>query len=113
MNGAYTRLVSGCLTKLKLNSEKTEFLAISSLYHADKVVVQQLQLTDTSVQRSNYAKNLGVIMVSRMDMQKHISEICRKCYYYIRWNWCIRKFLTAETLIHALVISRLDYANGI
>ena len=57
-------LISGWMfrNKLKLNQDKTEFLAISSPHYLDKIAVDQLHLKDAIVNRTNEARNLGVIM---------------------------------------------------
>ena len=58
----------------------------------------------------------GVLLDSELSFEGHISNLCRICYANIKAVWKIRKYLTfdaAKTVIHALVISRLDYANGL
>ena len=51
-----------------------------------------------------------------MSMEKFVNSKCSACFYYIKSIRRIRKFLTMDatkTLIHAYVISRLDYANSL
>ncbi len=102
--------------KLKLNPTKTEFITISSARNAEKVIPSTLKLDDGIIERSQHVRNLGVTMDSHLDMQTHVSTTRRLCYFYIGWIKQIRPFLCesdAKMLVHALVISRLDYCNSV
>ena len=49
-------------------------------------------------------------------MEKHVNAVCRSCYHFLRGIARIRPCLdqtTAETLIHSMVYSRLDYCNSL
>jgi len=49
-------------------------------------------------------------------MDKHITGVRQACHYHPRNIAHIRRFLTpfaVKTLVHALVTSRIDYANGL
>jgi hypothetical protein len=66
------------------------------------------------VKRSQTARNLGVIMDSAMNMDNHIAQLKKTCYYYLRWKRDVRPRITkeaAKVLVLSLVISRLDYCN--
>ena len=61
-------------------------------------------------------KNLGVIFDNELSLSKHVSSVCRSCFYFIRDFSRIRRHLTrsaAITLANALVTSRLDYCNSL
>ena len=61
-------------------------------------------------------KNLGVSLDALMTMEKHINTITQSAYFQIRNISRIRKCLTlesAKTLTQTLVISRIDYCNGL
>ena len=61
-------------------------------------------------------KLLGVTIDSTLNFSKHVSLICQSCQYHIRALRHIRPILDAQTarlVGHALVSSRLDYANSI
>ena len=53
---------------------------------------------------------------SNSKFENHINQMCRSCVYQLR-NICkIRKYPTTDatkSLVHALVISRVDYANAV
>ena len=49
-------------------------------------------------------------------MEAHVNSICKNAIHHLRRIGLVRKFLTHEsavTIIHALVISRLDYLNSL
>ena len=53
---------------------------------------------------------------SHLSMEKHVNAICRSCYFYLRGIARIRSCLdqhTAETIVHSLVSTRLDYCNSL
>ena len=59
--------------------------------------------------------NLGVIFDSDFSFHKHISNICKSCFYHIRDLRRIRRHLplsTAKTISNSLITSRLDYCNS-
>ena len=59
---------------------------------------------------------LGATIDSSLAFNKHVSLICRSCQYHTRALRHIRPILDANTtklVGHALVSSRLDYANSI
>ena len=46
----------------------------------------------------------------------HVNNVCKSCFYHLRNIKCIRKYLSksaTESLVHALVSSRLDYCNSL
>ena len=51
-----------------------------------------------------------------LDMSKQVNNICRSGYASLRNIGAIRRYLTPDatkSLVHALVISRLDYCNAL
>ena len=102
--------------KLKLNEDKTEFIVFGTRHQLKNLTVNSIQLGGDTILRSTSARNLGVIMDQHLDMSSHVTSVCRVCYYNLRSIWKIRKFLTmeaAKTLVHALIISKLDYCNSL
>ena len=102
--------------KLKINDSKTEFLIICSQF--SKVTPSNLTVTvgDTEISSSDKARNLGVIFDSFMNLEPHITQVCRVAYMHLSTVRKIRNFLTDETasqLIHAFITSRIDYCNSI
>ena len=62
------------------------------------------------------ARNLGVTFDSNLSMKKHVSSICNNAHSHFRQIHCMKKYLTPyalETLIHAFILSRLDFSNSL
>ena len=102
--------------KLKINDSKTEFLIIRSQF--SKVTLPKLTVTvgDTEISSSDKARNLGVIFDSFMNLEPHITQVCRVAYMHLSNVRKIRNMLTDEAasqLIHAFITSRIDYCNSI
>ena len=99
-----------------LNEGKTEFLIVGTGRQVAKLSVSNITVGDSEVKPSNFVKNLGVWLDSRLNMEKHISNISRSSFYMLYNLRHIRRYLdqkSAETLIHAFISSRLDYCNGL
>ena len=63
-----------------------------------------------------HVRNRGVIFYSSMSMEKHMNSITRIAYMYMYNSGRIKKYLLMEaskSLVHAFIMSRLDYANWI
>ena len=74
----------------------------------------RLTLGEHVVTPSQNIRNLGVIYDVQMNFEKHVNRLCHLCYYELHNISRIRKYLTddaAKSLIHSLVISKLDYCN--
>ena len=102
--------------KLNLNRDKTEFMVISSKPNTKEIVCDTLELSNETISASSSVRNLGVIMDKNMQMDDHINQIRKSAYYYLNWIRKIRPFLTKETtksVVHALVISKVEYYNSL
>ena len=102
--------------KLKLNKEKTEFLILISRHYEHMLEIDSLHLDDEHVSRARTARNLGVTIDSHMSLEQQINDVRKKCFYFLKWIKEIRPYITenlTKVLVHALVISRLDYCNAL
>ena len=102
--------------KLKLNENKTEVMLIGTRQQLSKVNLGTLTVGDTSVAIVNKARNLGVWFDSQLNFNVHITEACSLFFCSLYKIRCIRKYLSyksAQTLILALVIGRLDYCTSL
>ena len=62
------------------------------------------------------ARNIGVIFDETMSMDKQIRQVCKTAFHQLHNIRSIRKFLdrdALQTLVHALVTSKLDYFNSL
>ena len=61
-------------------------------------------------------RNIGVVLDTRLDKASQVSNVCRSAYCHLFRIAKIRASLTivaCKTLVHALVIYRLDYGNAL
>ena len=90
--------LSDCLTdislwmkssKLKLNSDKTEFIIIGTKRQRHKLSNHfPVKLLDNDICPSDSVRNLGVVFDSDFSFHKHVSNIiCKSCFYHIRDLW--------------------------
>ena len=101
---------------LKLNQEKTEFIVFSPKAYKAPHNLHQIQLDNVTVESSEHVRNLGVIQDCALNMERQVNNTTKNCYYHLRRIAKARRCLPPEarkTLIHASVISRLDYANAL
>ena len=101
------------VNKLKCNSDKTELLVVSP--RATEVDVS-LTISGSQVKSSECVRDLGVHYDSHFTMEKHINHICKCANMHLRRIGAIRRHLTEDatkSLVQSLVMSRLDYSNGL
>ena len=102
--------------RLKLNSDKTQFIWLGSRQQLLKVNPDSILLGASTVRFQSSVVDLGVVLDSNLSMRDHVSRLCRTSYYQLRQLRVIRKSLTTRActqLVHALVNSRLDYCNSL
>ena len=101
---------------LQLNDDKTDVLLIGSPTTLARLPTMNVRVGDSCVPTKEIVKNLGVLMDKRLDLSSNITAVCRSCFYHLYNISKIRRFLSEEALkrvVHALVISRLDYCNSL
>ena len=111
--------LSDCLTdislwmkssKLKLNSDKSEFIIIGTKHQRHKLYNHfPVKLLDNDTCPSDSAGNLGVVFDSDISFHKHVSNIYKSCFYHIRDLRRIRRHIplsTAKTISNALISIR-------
>ena len=102
--------------RLKLNSDKTQFIWLGSRYQRQKVDITSIQLGINEVKFQSSVNDLGVIIDDLLSMKDHVQRICQSSYYQLRQLRTVRKSLSMESCearIHAFVSNRLDYCNSL
>ena len=102
--------------KLCLNDSKTEFIIIGTKQQLAKVNIDSLCVGDTSIVPVTSVKNLGFWFNEHVSMVTHINKLCKAASFHLYNIRRIRKYLTSEatqSLVHAIIMGRLDYCNSL
>ena len=81
---------------LQLNTDKTELNIFGTRQMLLNVANTDFNIAGDSIEVTSCTKNLGVIFDNTMNMNDHISLICRKSFNEIRSISTIRKYLTMD-----------------
>ena len=68
------------------------------------------------IQPKDVVRDLGVMLDSELSMQQHIAKVTSTCFYQLRRLRQVRRLLGQEItdqLVHAFVLSRVDYGNSV
>ena len=100
---------------LMLNSEKTKILVLGPKNLRDSMSTHIATLDGITLASSTTVRNLGVIFDQDLSFNSHIKQTSRTAFFHLRniTKICILSKTDAEKLIHAFVISRLDYCNSL
>ena len=105
--------------KLKLNDDKTEVVLFGTRQQMEKLKENdgfEIKIGNEKIKPSPPARNLGFCMKSQLKSQTHIAKVCGTAYYTLKNVAGIHNLLTLEVpkiIIQGLVISKLDYCNGL
>jgi len=101
--------------RLKLNPDKTQFVWFGTRQRLKKITIKSITLGSASINIEDSATVLGVTLDSELTMLPHIKQSVKSCFFQLRSLWSIRRFITrdiAKTLVHAFVLSKVDYCNS-
>ena len=102
--------------RLKLNASKTEFIWFGTPVRISRNPPGPLIVGDSVIQPSRSVRSLGVLLDPALSLSEHVSKLTNRCYYQLRQLRSIRKSLSIDSchaLVRALILSRLDYCNGL
>ena len=91
-------------------------MIIASKRNHKRICVDHLDLEGDTIKSSQTARNLGVMMDCALSMLDHVNHVRKTGFYYLNWIKRIRNCLTdeaAKAIVHALIISKIDYCNGL
>ena len=99
---------------LQLNLSKTELIVIPASLSVQPQI--NIQLGSSQLMPTKSARNLGVMIDDQLTFKVHVASIARSCRYALYNIRKIRPYLSehsAQLLVQALVISRIDYCNSL
>ena len=101
---------------LKLNEDKTEFIVFGSPYFSRKLSCLSINVGNANINSTTKVKNLGAFFDRNLSMSAFVMDKLKTAMFYLKNISRIRRYLTtdsAKTIVHAYVVSRLDYANSL
>jgi len=119
---ACARRVSACIedindwmasNRLMMNPAKTDVLWCSTRQQPPDL---PLTPAGTTVQPSTSVRNLGVLFDADLSLKAHVNQLTARCYCCLRRIKSCRRALTrrsAVTVVNSLIVTRLDYCNGL
>ena len=102
--------------RLSLNTGKTQFIWLGTKHSLAKRDTDRLSSLHPSLTELTFMRNLGFINDQELSMKDHITKLCQSCYYQLRQIRTVRHSLTQtaiQTLVHAFVCTRIDFANSL
>jgi len=103
--------------KFRLKANKTDFIIIGTSRQRSKPTrFLPKPILNHSITPSDTVRNLGVTFDSNFNFRKHVSLICRSCFYHIPDIHRIRRYISlsvARTIATPLITTRLDYCNSL
>ena len=102
------------LNRLKLSKDKTEFLAISSVYTRAPPPLSHIHVCYERALASPKASNIGVLFDESLSIDPQVTAICKSAYYHLCKISLILKYLTFDApqlLVHAPVTTKTWFNN--
>jgi len=103
-------------SRLRLNASKTHVMWLGSSQLLDKIDIHEVPVTSARVTVSDTARDLGVVIDSRLTMANYVAAVCRSCYYQLWQLRSVARSLSVEAVkavVHAFISSHLDYCNSL
>ena len=100
--------------KLKMNGDKTEIMICGSIPKLNNVQIESINIDNDPIDISDHVRNLGVFLDKNLNMNVHVSNVRKSCYFELRKISYIRPYINekcAAQLVISLVLSKLDYCN--
>jgi len=104
------------VSRLRLNASKTQVLWLGSRPNIDRLSVHEVPVLSSTVGVVGSARDLGVVIDSRLSMADHVASVCHSAYYHLRQIRPTPQSSSrdaAQTLVLAFISSRLDYCNSV
>ena len=105
------------LNYLALNPDKSDAILLGTNQRNRTLSnISHIDVAGSTVPLSDSIKLLGVTLDKSLTFHKHVNYVSQSCYYHMNALRHIRHCLdnhTASLIAHALISSRLDYANSV
>ena len=97
----------------KLNDGKTEFIIIGTRAQLDKINITRLSIDQVKVSAVSSVRNLGTWFDNHLTMTTAIYKTCQSGLYHLHNIRRIKRFLSFEAIVQAIVMSRIHLCNSL
>ena len=87
-------------SRLKLNPTKTEVIWLGSSYQLSQISITDIPLQSTTIRVAESARDLGVVIDSKLSLSAHVAGLCRSDFYHLRQLRPVLRSLTHEVPEH-------------
>jgi len=102
--------------RLQLNTGKTDLLWCATARRCHQLPTSALRIGSDFVNPSTSVRDLGIYFDADLSMRCHVQKTAASCFAVLRQLRSIRRSVPTsvyQTLVVALVLSRLDYGNAV
>ena len=102
--------------RLSLNTGKTQFIWLGTKHSLEKRDTDRLSSLLPSLTELTSVRNLGFVIDQELIMKDYVTKLCQSCYYQLRQIRTVRHSLTSsaiQTLVHAFICTRVNFANSL
>ena len=99
-----------------MNNDKTEFLLISPKSVTLPNDLPLLHIGNHEIISSSSARNIGVVLDSKASREFQVLSVSKSCCVHLHNISKIKKILdqsSLESVVHAFIITKLDYCNSL
>jgi hypothetical protein len=101
--------------RLQLNTDKTELLWCTTPRRVHHLLSASVRIGSDLIAPSTNVRDLGIYLDSDLSMRTHVQKTVAGCFAVLRQLRSVRRSVPAsvyQSLVVALVLSRLDYGNA-
>ena len=101
-------------SRLRLNPAKTQVMWLGSQQLLSRLDIVDVSILSSDIRVQEKARDLGVVIDSRLSLSDHVASVCRSGYYQLRQLRPVVRCSSEDatkTLVQAFIASRLDYCN--
>lgn len=101
--------------EVEQGQDRIEKLTLSA-HHGQSPSIEHIEISCERIQPSPSAKNMSIIFDQHLSLDQRVTSICKSCFVFdlpsiARIRECLSTTDT-ETLVHAIITSRLDSCNS-